>query len=98
MLHVRLVAPLEMRIRRHQVRAGLDATEAREQVLARDRASAEFVKRYFDVDAADPGLYDLVINTGKLPLDAAADMIVMALAAVEGERTEWPGAEGCLAP
>jgi cytidylate kinase len=79
-LHVRLVAPLGMRIRRHQIRAGVTAEVAREQVLERDRSSADFVKRYFGVDAADPTLYDLIINTGKVPLKVAADLIIALLA------------------
>lgn len=81
-LHVRLVAPLEMRIRRHQVRAGLSAEVAREEVLGADRASAEFIQRYFGADAADPDLYDLVLNTGRMPLAAAADLVAAALAAL----------------
>ena len=81
-LHVRLAAPLEMRIRRHQIRAGLTVEAARAQVLERDKASAEFVKRYYGVDAADSTLYDLIINTGKLSLEAAADLIIMSLAAL----------------
>jgi cytidylate kinase len=81
-LHVRLVAPLEVRIRRHQIRAGLTVEAAREEVLERDRASAQFVKRYHGVDVADPTLYDLIINTGKLPWEGAADLIARALAAL----------------
>lgn len=81
-LHVRLMAPLEVRVRRHQVRAGLDVEAAREQVLERDRASAQFIRRYYDADVADPALYDLIINTGKLPWEAAAGLIGSALAAL----------------
>jgi cytidylate kinase len=81
-LHVRLTAPLEMRIRRHQIRAGLTVEAARAEVLERDEASAEFIKRYYGVDVADPTLYDLIINTGKLSLDAAADLIIMLLRAL----------------
>jgi len=81
-LHVRLVAPLEMRIRRHQIRAGLTVEAAREQVLERDQASAEFIKRYYGVNVADPALYDLIINTGELPLTVVADLIIRSLAAL----------------
>ena len=81
-LHVRLTAPLEIRVRRHQIRAGLDVEAAREQVLHRDRASAQFVQRYYDADVADPALYDLIVNTGRLPLEVAAELIVSALAAL----------------
>jgi cytidylate kinase len=79
-LHVRLMAPLAIRVRRHQVRAGLSVDAARAEVIERDQASAEFVKRYYDVDADDPTLYDLILNTGKLPWETAADLIVGALA------------------
>lgn len=81
-LHVRLVAPLELRVRRHQVRAGLTAEAAREEVLAADRASAEFIQRYFDADVTDPILYNLSLNIGKLPLATAADVIIAALSAL----------------
>jgi len=81
-LHVRLVAPLGIRIRRHQIRAGLTVEAARQQVIERDRASAEFVRRYYDVDVDDPALYDLIINTGTLPWEAAADLIAGAQAAL----------------
>lgn len=80
-LHVRLIAPLTLRIRRRQLR-GLTIEAARAQVIAYDRAAAEFIQRYHGVDIADPTLYDLVINTGTLPLPAAADLIIGALAAL----------------
>lgn len=79
-LHVRLVAPLELRVRRHGERAGLTPEAAREVVLARDRASVDFVKRYYDIDPADPSLYDLIINTGKVTPAIVAEMIIGALA------------------
>ena len=84
-LHVRLVAPLELRIRRQQDRAGLTAAAAREFVLKRDQASIDFVKRYYNVDAADPKLYDLIISTAKLTPSAAADLIIRALACLPDE-------------
>jgi cytidylate kinase len=79
-LHVRIMAPLELRIRRHAERAGLTEAAAREAVLTRDKASADFVKYYYDADVADSTLYDLIINTGKLTPSAAADLIIGALA------------------
>lgn len=81
-LHVRLVAPLEVRIRRHRIRAGLKDEAAREEVLEADRASAEFIWRYYGADIADPTLYDMIINTDRLPLAAAADLVIASLAAL----------------
>lgn len=81
-LHVRLVAPLELRARRHRIRAGITLEEARKQVREADKVSAEFIERYFGADMADPALYDLIINTGKLSWADAADLIMSALAAL----------------
>lgn len=79
-LHVRIIAPLELRIQRHAQRAGLSPAAAREIVLQRDRASADFVSRYHDVDVDDLALYDLVLNTARVTPAAAADLIIDALA------------------
>jgi CMP/dCMP kinase len=78
-LHVRLIAPLATRIQRQQKRAGVPATEAREQVTHQDKASADYVKRFYNIDPADPIYYDLIINTGKLTPSSAADLIIQAL-------------------
>ena len=85
-LHVRIIAPLELRVRRHRVRAGLTAEAAREAVLEADRASAEFVERTYGADVADPALYDLIINTGNVPLAVAAELVVGAKLSDEGCR------------
>ena len=79
-LHVRLVAPLDLRIKRHGERAGLDPDAAREVVLRRDQASVDFVRRFYNLDSTDPALYDLVINTCKMTPAAAVELIVQALA------------------
>jgi len=78
-LHVRLVAPIELRIQRVQQNADVSADVARERVSERDRASAEYVKRFYNVDVDDPLLYDLVINTSKLTAAATADLIIKTL-------------------
>lgn len=81
-LHVRVIAPLELRVRRHAERTGLALDAARDQVLKRDRASIDFVERYYDVDPTDAGLYDLTISTSKVSPAAAADLIIATLAAL----------------
>jgi cytidylate kinase len=78
-LHVRVVAPIEMRIRRVQESAGVTADAARKQVAQRDQASADYVKRFYDVDWADPLLYDVAINMRRITPAAAADLIIKAL-------------------
>lgn len=81
-LHVRVVAPLETRIKRWQTRQAISEEEARQKIHERDAAHSDFVKRFFDADISDPTLYDLVINTHKLTVDEAADLIIKALEAI----------------
>lgn len=81
-LHVRIIAPKELRIKRRQKREGLTAEEAERQVSWRDVTDVEWIKRYFDLDAHEPGLFDLIINTRKVTCELAADMIVDALKAL----------------
>lgn len=81
-LHVRVVAPVELRIRRWQARERLTADGARQKVQERDRAHSDFVKHFFGADIDDAALYDLVIRTAKIAPAAAADLIVKALAAL----------------
>lgn len=78
-LHVRVVAPLETRIKRWQTREDMMEDEARRKIHKRDAAHIEFVKRFYDADITYPTLYDLVVNTGKLTPSAAADLIIKAL-------------------
>lgn len=78
-LSVRLIAPLELRVRCHQQRTGLTAEAAREEVLCRDQASADYVHNLFDVDVANPELYHLILNTGMVDPERAVELIVKAL-------------------
>lgn len=81
-LHVRIVAPVELRIKRVQQREGITEEEARQRVDWRDRTDAEWLKRYFDLESHDPALYDLLINTRTITLAAGADMIMDAFKAM----------------
>ena len=78
-LHVRIIAPLETRIKRWQAREGYVYEDARKIVLKRDHAHIDFVRRYFNADLADPSLYDLVINTEKFTTTQAVELIARAL-------------------
>lgn len=78
-LHVRVVAPLETRIKRWQEREGLTREEAQVRVRERDAAHIDFVQRFYAADVTDSALYDLVVSTEKLTLDAAVDVIIKAL-------------------
>ncbi|OQA15163.1 MAG: cytidylate kinase [Chloroflexi bacterium ADurb.Bin360] len=78
-LHVRIVAPFETRVKRWQARAVLTEEEAQRRTRERDQAHIDFVQRFYGADVADPSLYDLVISTGKITPEGAVELIVKAL-------------------
>ncbi len=84
-LHVRLQAPLGARIVRvrYQEPSG-PAPEgqqgaAQNIVLDRDRAAAEYLRRFYDIDWADPSLYHMVLDTKKWDIEPAVQLIVQAV-------------------
>jgi cytidylate kinase len=78
-LHARIEAPLDIRVKRIQDQEHIGPAAAQEMVTQRNKAAADYLKRFYDVDWADPMLYDLVINAGKLDVDAVAHLIVNAV-------------------
>src|SRR5262249_1159340 len=77
--HVRLVAPLENRIKQIQKSDQLDRNGAIELIRREDRGRKRYLKRYFKKDVGDPLLYDLTINTGMTGFDEAARIITDAV-------------------
>ncbi len=78
-LHVRVVAPLAVRIERTASDMKLEPAAAKKLVEQSDRARAQYLKRYYHANIDDPGLYDLVINTGRLTVEQAAGIVCAAL-------------------
>jgi cytidylate kinase len=80
-IHLQLVGLLEDRARRIAEWRGIPLDEAREQCRQVDADRAAYVRRFHDVDIADPLLYDAVLNTSRLGIDGAVEA---ALAVVRG--------------
>jgi cytidylate kinase len=78
-LHVLMVAPLEVRLKRVMQKLKLDQETAEREIKRFDDSGHEFIKRYFHAELEDPVYYDLVINTEHLSLEAAASIVVDAL-------------------
>jgi cytidylate kinase len=84
-LHVRVEAPFEERL--HRVRGYpqlasqtfSDSVEARraaqDLIETRDAASSDYLKRFYNVDWSDSGLYHIIFNTGKLGIEQVAGVI-----------------------
>jgi len=82
-LHVRVLAPLEDRIRRMSEQGGGDEKQALRVLRRSERDSAGFIRSFFDVDWNDPALYDLVINTQKLSVETAVNLILQSIQSPE---------------
>jgi cytidylate kinase len=87
-LRVRVVAPLDDRVRVIAGTRGMGDREARAEVERIDHERATFNRHHYGRNIADPVLYDLVVNTGSFPLEAAAEVVVAAY------RAKFPGARG----
>jgi len=85
-LHVRIEAPLEVRVQRviellRQSKEPYLATvdvrrEAQDRIERRDHASAEYIKNFFHARWDDPLHYHAVLNTGKITIDQAVQTVL----------------------
>ena len=78
-LHVRIVAPLELRIAYVMSREGLDPAAAQARILRKDQERARYLETFYHRRPSDPHLYDLMLNTGILDLESAVDVIAIVL-------------------
>ncbi len=77
-LHVRVVAPPELRAGRLAARLSIAAECAAAQVEASDHSRAGYLRRLYRARWDDPCLYHLVVNTAWIEVEPAADLIVAA--------------------
>lgn len=77
-LRVRICASEAVRIPRIMERLKVDAEEAERQVRQSDRERARYHKHFYGVDWQDPTLYDLMLNTDRLTLDKATELVMAA--------------------
>lgn len=88
-LHVRIVAPLEGRITYVMRREGLNRAQAQARIQMKDRDRQRYLAAAHHINPDDTQRYDLVINTSVLDLDAAVDLIELALER-KAQRLELP--------
>jgi cytidylate kinase len=85
-LHVRIIAPLQLRVSRIATLEKITPESALARIEASDRSRRNYLKRCYNVNWNDPELYDLVVNTENVAVEAAAAMISQALEWVRRER------------
>ena len=75
---VRIIAPMELRIKYFMEDRGYTKAEAEQYIVKRDGNRKAFVRKYFNTDIADPNHYDIIINTEKISLEGATEAIITA--------------------
>jgi cytidylate kinase len=74
-IHLRIIAPLELRAQRIAEMRAISINGARAQVEASDRNRRLYLKRFYNVRWDDPDLYDLIINSGRVTTEMAGAII-----------------------
>jgi len=78
-LSIRIIAPLETRLKNVSQEYDVAMEDAKSRVLKTESDRKAFIKKYFNDDIAAPLNYDLIINTGLLNIDDAANAVKGAL-------------------
>ncbi len=78
-LHVRVIAPLAVRVGYVMQREGLNQDEAKERIQLKDRSRMRYLQAAHNLQSDDPHLYDLVVNSAILDLDSITSLIITAL-------------------
>ena len=74
-LHVRLVAPIESRVKRLAERYGWDQHTATERAHHIDADRNAYAQRYYHREWRDALLYDVVLNTGRITIAEATTLV-----------------------
>ena len=78
-LRVRMVAPVEVRVRRIASEEDLSLKAARAEVERSDRERRALARRHFKQDISDPLNQDLTVNTAELTVEAATEVVLAAV-------------------
>jgi hypothetical protein len=82
-LRVRLTGPVERRIEHAMRVRDLDRDTAERTVRALDRAHADYLRQFYDVDILDPALYHLAIDATAFDAAVCIDLVAAAADAFE---------------
>jgi cytidylate kinase len=75
-IHVKIVAPVDSRIRRAIERLGVDPKQAAKRIHEVDAQRQRYHREYYDRDCNDPANYHMVLNTTALGLEGAAELVL----------------------
>ncbi len=85
-LNVRIQAPFGVRVKWFMDNENITEGEAQKVVRERDQVRAAFVRSWYGVRVDETSLFDLVIDTGKIPPDMAVDWLVQSARLLEARK------------
>lgn len=74
-LRVRIIAPLEFRLRAVQEEFGMSHEESSAYIEEKDNERARWTRFLYGVDWGDPALYDVVLNLQRVTIDEGCGMV-----------------------
>jgi cytidylate kinase len=93
LLRLRIIAPMEYRIRMAQERLNLSRGEVIAHIEAMDRDHRKWTQFLYGVDWGDPSLYDLLINLEHLSVEQACHVVTSMVECGDFELTPEGRAE-----
>jgi cytidylate kinase len=81
-LRVRLSGPVNRRIEHAMRVRDIDRETSARTVRALDRAHADYLRQFYDLDINDPGLYHLTVDATAFPTDVCVRLIEHAITAM----------------
>jgi len=78
---VRVIAPLDIRVRNVALEYRVTTEEAKRRVIRRESRRKAFVRHSFNADIANPIHYNMTINTAKMSIAAAVEAVIAAVMA-----------------
>ena len=82
-IHVRTVAPMDQRVSTVCRRYDVGPAEAKDMIQSSDKRRAAYLKENYKLDWRDAANYHLTLNTGTIPHDVAAALIVKTVRTLE---------------
>lgn len=82
---IRIIAPLDIRVKNVAFRFGVSLAEAKKRVKRREQKRRSFIKEAFHQDIDDIEHYDLLVNTARMSLDAAVGAITGAITGAQSD-------------
>lgn len=75
-LRVRLIAPVEVRVRALREQRGMAREEAEKYIAEVDQHRSRWTRLMYDAEIGNPALYDLVLNLERASLESACSAVV----------------------